>query len=227
LVRNVQDPAASVTGPMQPTCRRQSSFACDVRGRLEPIWVQPLDFCRRAAPIASMESPRVIPNSYGAGSSIRSGGVTELILVQRVLLFNGAQRPRLRPAASYIGACRASCERRYLTDFRLPKVDSGHHVITAWWLACSATAQRGQNGVWSPAFRRGRALTRAGSRNGLAEVNRDVGSAAKASRRGLPAPTSCQLPDRGRRRRRRRRHRPGAASTASSMSIAAAISPPR
>jgi NADPH2:quinone reductase len=61
----------------------------EVRIRLEASGVNPADVGRRAGSYRTMEFPRVIPNSDGAGIVDQVGdGVTRLHVGQRVWLFN-------------------------------------------------------------------------------------------------------------------------------------------
>ena len=76
----------------------------EVRVRLEASGVNPADVGRRGGGYRSMEYPRVVPNSDGAGIVDQTGdGVTRLKLGQRVWLFNGQRNGRaFGTAAEYI-----------------------------------------------------------------------------------------------------------------------------
>ena len=76
----------------------------EVRVRLEASGVNPADVGRRAGSYRAMESPRVIPNSDGAGIVDQVGaGVTRFHAGQRVWLFNGQRNGRaFGTAAEYI-----------------------------------------------------------------------------------------------------------------------------
>ena len=76
----------------------------EVRVRLEASGVNPADVGRRGGSYRSMEYPRVIPNSDGAGIIDQVGdGVTRLEAGQRVWLFNGQRNGRaFGTAAEYI-----------------------------------------------------------------------------------------------------------------------------
>jgi NADPH:quinone reductase len=76
----------------------------EVRIRLEASGVNPADVGRRSGSYRAMESPRVIPNSDGAGIVDQIGdGVTRLAVGQRVWLFNGQRNGRaFGTAAQYI-----------------------------------------------------------------------------------------------------------------------------
>jgi NADPH2:quinone reductase len=76
----------------------------EVRVRLEASGVNPADVGRRAGSYRAMEFPRVIPNSDGAGIIDQLGdGVTQLVVGQRVWLFNGQRNGRaFGTAAEYI-----------------------------------------------------------------------------------------------------------------------------
>src|ERR1700710_1651971 len=67
----------------------------EVRVKLEASGVNPADAGRRAGSYRSMEFPRVIPNSDGAGLIDQVGdGVTRLGIGQRVWLYNGQRNGR-------------------------------------------------------------------------------------------------------------------------------------
>jgi NADPH:quinone reductase len=67
----------------------------EVRVRLEASGVNPADVGRRGGSYRTMEYPRVIPNSDGAGIVDQVGdGVTRLQIGQRVWLFNGQRNGR-------------------------------------------------------------------------------------------------------------------------------------
>jgi NADPH2:quinone reductase len=76
----------------------------EVRVRLHASGVNPADVGRRAGSYRAMESPRVIPNSDGAGIVDQLGdGVTRLTIGQRVWLYNGQRNGRaFGTAAEYI-----------------------------------------------------------------------------------------------------------------------------
>src|SRR6195952_861986 len=76
----------------------------EVRIRLEASGVNPADVGRRGGSYRTMEYPRVIPNSDGAGIVDQVGdGVTRLSVGQRVWLYNGQRNGRaLGTAAEYI-----------------------------------------------------------------------------------------------------------------------------
>src|SRR5438477_6597921 len=76
----------------------------EVRIRLHASGVNPADVGRRAGSYRTLEFPRVIPNSDGAGIVDQIGeGVTRLAIGQRVWLFNGQRNGRaLGTAAEYI-----------------------------------------------------------------------------------------------------------------------------
>src|SRR6188768_634601 len=76
----------------------------EVRVRLEASGVNPADVGRRGGSYRSMEYPRVIANSDGAGIIDQIGhGVTRLEAGQRVWLFNGQRNGRaFGTAAEYI-----------------------------------------------------------------------------------------------------------------------------
>jgi NADPH:quinone reductase len=76
----------------------------EVRIRLEASGVNPADVGRRGGAYRTMEYPRVIPNSDGAGIIDQVGdGVTRLSIGQRVWLFNGQRNGRaFGTAAEYI-----------------------------------------------------------------------------------------------------------------------------
>jgi NADPH2:quinone reductase len=75
-----------------------------VRVRLEASGVNPSDAARRGGTYRSLEYPRVITNSDGAGTVDQVGaGVTRLKVGQRVWLFNGQRNGRaFGTAAEYI-----------------------------------------------------------------------------------------------------------------------------
>lgn len=76
----------------------------EVRVRLEASGVNPADVGRRGGSYRTMEYPRVIPNSDGAGIIDQVGaGVTRFAIGQRVWLFNGQRNGRaFGTAAEYI-----------------------------------------------------------------------------------------------------------------------------
>jgi NADPH2:quinone reductase len=76
----------------------------EVRVRLEASGVNPSDAARRGGSYRSMEYPRVVTNSDGAGTIDQVGaGVTRLKAGQRVWLFNGQRNGRaFGTAAEYI-----------------------------------------------------------------------------------------------------------------------------
>jgi len=76
----------------------------EVRVRLEASGVNPSDAARRGGTYRSLEYPRVITNSDGAGIIDQVGsGVTRLKVGQRVWLFNGQRNGRaFGTAAEYI-----------------------------------------------------------------------------------------------------------------------------
>src|ERR1700710_2210117 len=76
----------------------------EVRVKLEASGVNPADAGRRAGSYRSMEFPRVIPNSDGAGIIDQVGdGITRLSVGQRVWLYNGQRNGRAcGTAAEYI-----------------------------------------------------------------------------------------------------------------------------
>src|SRR5882757_583056 len=76
----------------------------EVRVRLEASGVNPADVGRRGGSYRTLEYPRVIPNSDGAGIVDQVGdGVTRLSVGQRVWLFNGQRNGRaFGTAAEYI-----------------------------------------------------------------------------------------------------------------------------
>src|SRR5581483_3241352 len=76
----------------------------EVRVRLEASGVNPSDAARRSGTYRSLEYPRVITNSDGAGIVDQVGaGVTRLKAGQRVWLFNGQRNGRaFGTAAEYI-----------------------------------------------------------------------------------------------------------------------------
>jgi NADPH:quinone reductase len=76
----------------------------EVRIRLEASGVNPADVGRRGGGYRTMEYPRVIPNSDGAGIVDQIGdGVTRFRVGQRVWLFNGQRNGRaFGTAAEYI-----------------------------------------------------------------------------------------------------------------------------
>src|SRR3981189_2286233 len=76
----------------------------EVRVRLEASGVNPADVGRRGGSYRTLEYPRVIPNSDGAGIVDQVGdGVTRLTVGQRVWLFNGQRNGRaFGTAAEYI-----------------------------------------------------------------------------------------------------------------------------
>jgi NADPH:quinone reductase len=76
----------------------------EVRVRLEASGVNPADVGRRGGSYRTLEYPRVIPNSDGAGIVDQIGdGVTHLEIGQRVWLFNGQRNGRaFGTAAEYI-----------------------------------------------------------------------------------------------------------------------------
>jgi NADPH:quinone reductase len=81
----------------------------EVRIRLEASGVNPADVGRRAGSYRTMEFPRVIPNSDGAGIVDQVGaGVTRFHVGQRVWLFNGQRNGRaLGTAAETISLAEA------------------------------------------------------------------------------------------------------------------------
>src|SRR3979411_2148640 len=76
----------------------------EVRVRLEASGVNPAEVGRRGGSYRTLEYPRVIPNSDGAGIVDQVGdGVTRLTVGQRVWLVNGPRNGRaFGTAAEYI-----------------------------------------------------------------------------------------------------------------------------